>query len=44
MGEQMVRHPERFSGNVKVHALEGGVTALTINISIRPQLENENNS
>jgi len=37
VGQQMSRFPEKFSGNVQINSVEGGVTTLTINISVRPQ-------
>ena len=35
VGADLIRHPEKFTGNVKVNSFEGGVTNLNVEISVK---------
>lgn len=35
LGRQMMTAPERFTGNVRLSSMEGGVTGLTVEASIK---------
>lgn len=35
LGADLIRHPEKFTGNVTVNSFEGGVTNLNIAISVK---------
>ena len=35
LGADLIRHPEKFTGNVKVNSFEGGVTNLNVEISVK---------
>ena len=36
IGQEMVSHPEKFSGNCRVNSLKGGVTHINVEISYQP--------
>lgn len=35
LGAELIRHPEKFTGNVTVNSFEGGVTNLNVAISVK---------
>lgn len=35
LGGQLIKHPERFTGNVTINSFEGGVTNLNVAISLK---------
>lgn len=37
LGAELIRHPERFTGNVRVNSFEGGVTNLNVEVSMKPK-------
>lgn len=34
-GRKMMAHPERFTGNVRTNILEGGITNVNVEVSIK---------
>lgn len=34
-GRRMIAHPERFTGNIRTNVLEGGITNVNVEVSIK---------